>query len=96
MPKISSSNCTLLIRNALITLSRLDVKTYKRNNRLSVFNVTKHKHTKHSIVLCEVDGQPLVYLSGFLPSSRSKVRYIAQIEIALFRETRSKNNVVMF
>lgn len=38
----SSSNCTPLIRNALIMLSRLDVKAYKRNNRLSVLNVTKH------------------------------------------------------
>lgn len=42
MPKRLSYNCTLLIKNALIMLSPLDVKAYKRNNRLSVLSVTKH------------------------------------------------------
>lgn len=91
MPKRLSYNCTLLIKNALIMFSPPDVKAYKRNNRLSVLNVTKHpfycvvKSTEAAITL---DATCLVSCLHH----DQKVSYIAQTELVLFQAYRSKNN----
>lgn len=87
MPKRLSYNCALLIKNALI----MDVKAYKRNNGLSVLNVTKH------VFYCVVKsaGAAITLDTTCLVSCLhhdQKVSYIAQTGIVLFRATRSKNN----
>lgn len=91
MPKRLSYNCTLLIKNALIMFSPSDVKAYKRNNRLSVLNVTKHpfycvvKSTEAAITL------NATCLVSCLHHDQ-KVSYIAHTELVLFQAYRSKNN----
>lgn len=72
-------------------LSPPDVKAYKRNNRLSVLNVTKHqfycvvKSTEAAITL---DTTCLVSCLHH----DQKVSYIAPTELVLFQANRSKNN----
>lgn len=91
MPKRLSYNCTLPIKNALIMLSPLDVKAYKRNNRLSVLKVTNHAF----YCVVKSTGAAITFDTTCLVSCLhhdQKVNYIALTEIVLFQANRSKNN----
>lgn len=69
----------------------MDVKSYKRNNGLSVLNVAKY------VFYCVVKstGAAITLDTTCLVSCLhhdQKVSYIAQTEIVLFQANRSKNN----
>lgn len=69
-------------------LSPPDVKAYKRNNRLSVLNVTNHCVVKSTRAAITLDTTCVVSCLHH----DQKVSYIAQTEIVPFQANRSKNN----
>lgn len=76
-------------------LSPLDVKAYKRNNRLSVLNVTKHAF----YCVVKSTGATIALGTTCLVSCLhhdQKVSYIAQTEIVLFHQIGQRTTVAMF